>query len=285
MNSTRLGLGLAVLGLGIALFVGLPPNWWPNMPILIVRCGLFLSIVCTVIGIAMMLTSFLNARRVTMTIAELGYNAAIAGSIVTFVTAILSRSRLSIIACVVAITGVGIDYWFGPARTFIWSKPAESFSGGDLLRMGLQGEPLGWSRLYINNTIIAPSSKPMNISTLTIMGGNVSDKEITLDEAYFLSGIDGTRLDVKISWGGAPYKIREIKPIPAGAFLFIISDPIGPPNEGLSQEDFYKKWAIVTFIAKYNGVTQRIPFDQAAVKSMIPKPIEPFPHISPKKEH
>jgi hypothetical protein len=77
------------------------------------------------------------------------------------------------------------------------------------------------------------------------------------------------------------YKIQDIKPIPPGAFLFILSDPIGPPNVGLTQDDFFRKWAIIYFVAKYNGITQRIPFDQEAVKSMLPQPMQPFPHISP----
>jgi hypothetical protein len=79
--------------------------------------------------------------------------------------------------------------------------------------------------------------------------------------------------------------IQEIKAIPAGAFVFVMSDPIGPPKVGLSQDDFLNKWAIVTFIAKYNGITQRIPFDREAVKSMLPKSLEPYPHISPLNEH
>jgi len=215
--------------------------------------------------------------RPNMAVAEIGYNAALAGGIVALVLSVLKPSRIAVVACAIALTGVGLDYWFGPPRTFIWTKVSP------LSQWGLQGEPLGWSRLYINNTVISVS-KQDNIFTLTIMGGNVSDQEIKLDEAYFLSGIDGSRLDAKIGWAGAVYKVQEIKPIPAGALLFILSDAIGPANVGLSQDEFLKKWAIVTFVAKYNGTTQRIPFDRDAVKSMLPKPIDPFPHISPLKE-
>jgi hypothetical protein len=212
-----------------------------------------------------------------MTVADIGYNAALAGTIVAFAMAILKPSRIAVIACTIALTGVGLDYWFGPPRGFIWAK------GSPLgVRLGLEGEPLGWSRLFINNTVFSVS-KQDNISNLTIMGGNVGDQEIKLEDAYFLSGIDGTRLDAKIGWGGDEYKIQEIKPIPAGAMLFIMSDPIGPANGGLSQDDFLKKWTIIIFVAKYNGTTQRIRFNQDAVKSMLPKPMEPFPHISPLK--
>jgi hypothetical protein len=109
-------------------------------------------------------------------------------------------------------------------------------------------------------------------------------KKIKLDDAYFLSGIDSRRVNVTINWGGKRYKISEIKPIPAGAFLYIISDSIGP-DEGLTQDEFLNDWAIIYFIAKYNGITQRIPFDQEAVKSMLRRPLEPFPHVSPIDEH
>ena len=44
---------------------------------------------------------------------------------------------------------------------------------------------------------------------LTIMGGNVGTEEIKLDDLFFLSGIDGKRLNVKVGWGGTNYKTEE----------------------------------------------------------------------------
>jgi hypothetical protein len=227
-----------------------------------------------------------KSRKETMDISlsDVGLNASLAAGAVSAIAAFKHAPKIAIAAALIAWVGIGIDYWSGPQRGFIWEKPKE-FTGSDSLRTGLQGRPLGWSRLYINNTVVAPSGKPMNITNLSIMGGNVGDKEIKLDDAYFLSGIDGTRLNAKIAWAGAQYKIQEIKPIPAGAFLFIISEPIGPPNVGLLQNDFLNKWAIVAFIATYNGTEHRTTFDQSAMKSFLPKPLDPYPHISPIKDH
>ena len=103
-----------------------------------------------------------------------------------------------------------------------------------------------------------------------------------LDDAYFLSGIDGTRLDAKIGWGGNSYKVQDIRPIPAGA-MFFMSASFGRPGLGLSQEDFLQKWAITILVVVQNGVTQRVEFDQEKMKSLLPKPPQPFPHVSPIK--
>ncbi len=219
-----------------------------------------------------------------MTPADIGYNAALVAATASVLAAFRRYPRVAVIAAVLAWVGIGIDYWFGPPRTFIGFN--KNISGDDVLRMGLHGSPMGWSQLYINNTILAPPGKPMNISDLTIMGGNVGTEEIKLDDAYFISGIDGTRLDVKIGWGGAQYKIQEIKPIPPGAFVFIFSDPVGPKDfSGISQDEFLKTWAITNFVVRYNGATKRVTFDREAVKSALPKPMDPYPHIAPLKEH
>jgi hypothetical protein len=277
-------LAVSAFPMGAALMVApgylnlsgsaIPLTFWGGI-------GLTLALICAAAIVALR-GEARTIQEASMTTGEIGYNVALVAVAASFVAALKHAPRSAWFACAIALLGFGIDYWTGPPRVFIWSH--RSFTGSDLLRAGLNGSPMGWSQLYINDTALGAAAKPMNITELTLFGGNVSDKEITLDDAYFLSGIDSTRLDAKIGWGGTQYKIQEIKPIPAGAFVFIMSEPIGPPNVGLSQADFIDKWATVIFIAKYNGITQRVSFDREAVKSAIPKPSEPFPHISPLQE-
>jgi hypothetical protein len=210
-----------------------------------------------------------------MTVSDVGFNAALAGGIATLAAAFFRAPRAAIIACVLAWVGISVDYWWGPPRSFLWSSQTIASA------WGFKGEPLGWAPPLLGS-FTEQSMKTMNVTDVSIVGGNVSKQEVKLDDAYFLSGIDGTRLDAKISWGGSTYKVQEIKPIPAGAML-IMSASFGKPGVGLSQDDFMQKWAILIFVTVQNGVTQRNEFDQEKMKSFLPKPPQPFPHVSPIK--
>jgi hypothetical protein len=257
-----------------ALFFGLGA-YLSTFPTEIIRYAGLLVIAASIIGLAVWFWwGYRRPRVATLTPSDIAYNGALVAVVIAWAAAIFRGRRIAIAAAVIATIAVGVDYWFGPPRGLL--SPANF--------LGLEGGPIGWSRVYINDTVIAPSDKPMNINNLTIMGGNLSKEEIKLDDAYFISGMDSSRLDVKIVIAGALYKPQEIKPIPAGAMLFIKSDPIGPPNVGLSQDDFLRKWGAIIFIAKYNGMTKRIVFDQTEVKSFLPRPPAPFPHVSPLKE-
>lgn len=145
-------------------------------------------------------------------------------------------------------------------------------AGGETIRMGLHGSPVAWSRLYINGTAASRSGNLLNVSTLSIMGTNVSDREIKLDQAYFLCDLDGTKLNAQFGRGGMRYKIRDIPPLPPGAVFFVVSDPIGPKDAGLSPSEFLKTWATISFVAKYSGTTQKIEFDRQTVEAALPKP-------------
>ena len=212
----------------------------------------------------------------SVTPGEIGYNIALAAIIASFLAAFKRAPKAAWIACIVALLGLGVDYWTGPPRAFIWNRPN---------LFGLKGQPLGWSQLFINNTIISPTGKPMNITDLDMMGANLSDKEIKLDDIYFISGMDGERLNVKIGLGGTRYKIEDINPIPPKAIFFISSDPIGPPNTGFPQQEFLNKWGAMTLVVKFDGTEQRIAFDKDTVIASLPRPAEPFPHVSPKVQH
>jgi hypothetical protein len=59
----RLGTGLGVMGIGVALFMGLPPPWWPDMPPNLVHAGVAFGIALIFVGAALVLHSALGAAR------------------------------------------------------------------------------------------------------------------------------------------------------------------------------------------------------------------------------
>jgi len=144
--------------------------------------------------------------------------------------------------------------------------------GGEFVRTGRYASSVRWSRLYINGAAAPQPGTVLNVSTLSIMGTNVSDQEIKLDDVYFLCGGDERKLHAQIGRGGARYKIRDIGPLPPGALFFVVSDPVGPTEGDLSPSEFLKSCATVSFVAKYIGTTEQIDFDRQTVESALPKP-------------
>jgi hypothetical protein len=186
--------------------------------------------------------------------------------LISAVTALISLAarvtRYYSIAIIVALIGTGViiyDFYGGSEQL-----PA----GGETIR----GSSVQWSRLYINGAAASESGAVLNVSTVGIMGTNVSDAEVKLDEAYFLCGIDERRLNAQIGRGGARYKIRDVGPLPPGALFFVVSDPLGPVDAGLNPNEFLKTCATVSLVVKYNGTTQQIDFDRRMVESVLPKP-------------
>jgi len=221
------------------------------------------------------------AQRLVMAPADIGFNVALLASVASILSAIRRSPRLAIAACLVCLIAVGFDVITGPPRKFVWQ--GETSSGHNLLMAGLHGTPMGWGDLFLNDTVVSPSSRPVNIRNMSVFGGNTGDREVRIDDAYFLSGIDGSTIGVKIVWGAQTYKVTEIRPIPPGALLFLMSDPVAKDPDGMMQDEFLSKWSIVTLVVKYDGVEHRIPFDETAVKAAIPRALEPAPHISPLK--
>jgi hypothetical protein len=186
--------------------------------------------------------------------------------LISAVTALISLAarvtRYYSIAIIVALIGAGViiyDFYGGSEQL-----PA----GGEITR----GSSVQWSRLYINGAAASESGAVLNVSTVGIMGTNVSDAEVKLDEAYFLCGIDERRLNAQIGRGGARHKTQDVGPLPPGALFFVVSDPLGPIDAGLSPSEFLNTCATVSLVVKYNGTTQQIDFDRGTVQSALPKP-------------
>jgi hypothetical protein len=52
MKWELIGTGLAILALGVSMFLALPPPWWPKMPALLIQAGLMCGLALTVVGAA-----------------------------------------------------------------------------------------------------------------------------------------------------------------------------------------------------------------------------------------
>ena len=145
-------------------------------------------------------------------------------------------------------------------------------AGGETARMELHGRPVSWSKLYVNGAAASRPGNSSNVSTLSIMGANAGDQEIKFHELYFLRDRDGKKLAVQIGRAGARYKIQDAPSLPPGALFFVVSDPLGPTDQGLSVSEFLTAWTTISFVAKYNGMAQTIGFDRQTVELALPKP-------------
>jgi hypothetical protein len=192
-----------------------------------------------------------------------------AAAAASLMAAATSLGRYRLIATTAALATVGAI-----ALVYYQSHqgvPTDVAIGAADIQKNAQKGPVTWSRLYINSTAAPQAGTPSNISALSIAGTNVSAENIRLDDAYFLSAVDGTKLSGRIGRGGGRYEIRDASPLPPGAFFFILSDPIGPPDRGLSPDNLLKAWSTIYFVVKYNGTTQKIEFDREIVESLLAK--------------
>jgi hypothetical protein len=196
-----------------------------------------------------------------------------AAALVVATAAAVARYRIIAITAALIAGGAVIADYYGNFRgaSVAPEVPADREPGA----VQAHGGAVAWSRLYLDATSEPQPGKPATISSFSITGTNVSSGDIKFDEIYFVSGADGTRIDVQIGRDGMRYKVRDLAPLPPGAFFFVVSDSIGPTKAGLAADDFLKKWATISFVAKYDGATQQIEFDRKTVQSLLPNPSQP----------
>ena len=190
------------------------------------------------------------------------------------VAAAIARYRLT--AIIVALVGSGLIIFdrYGDFQQLWSGRQSDDETAPTELHRSHDGT-VAWSRLFINSAGVAERGKPLNVATLGIMGTNVSDRDITLEDAYFIGGLDGKKLKVQIGRGGGRYKIRDVGSLPPGAVFFVVSDPLGPTKEGVSSSEFLENWATLSFVARYNGTTQQLDFNRRTVEASLPKPVNP----------
>jgi hypothetical protein len=195
----------------------------------------------------------------SVTPADIAYNGAIAAATVAWFAAFWRKRSIAIIAAVIACAAVGFDFWYGPPRTFI----------------GVERGPWAW---FPAAQGFDAENNQFRYMRLEMVGTNVSEKEITLDDAYFISGITGAQVHLKVQMFDKMANISDLNSIPPKAVVGLIME-IGSPK-GLSAEDFLKLWGPFSFVAVYNETTQRIEFTREQTIQLVTRTLAPWPHVT-----
>jgi hypothetical protein len=255
----KIGISLTLLGLLGAGAIAVAPDqvWiiaWTLIAIAVI--GLVLLFLYHVATYRRQRGQEAASMMPSMTPADIGYNVAIAAAIIAWLAAFWRRRTVAIIAAVIACGAVGFDFWYGPPRgvifidkgTWQWMPIAIGYDIGRYSRFG-------------------------------ILGTNLSNKEVDLDDAYFVSGITGARVHLKVQVTDKVVAIDEINPVPPKAVVGLYME-LSPPK-GLTTEDFLKQWGPFSFVVTYGGKTQRIDFTrEQTVQLVTPKKSEPWPYIT-----
>jgi hypothetical protein len=202
---------------------------------------------------------------------DLSFWLAVAGAVVAIVAAIAHLRAVAAMAALFGLAAAALAA-YGNLEKEPGIPGAVRGTEAEGSRTAVQSGPIQWSRLSINTVPAAAPGKPPNIATLGIIGTNTGDQAIKIDDAYFLSGVDGTRLDATIDFAGSRKKPADMTPIPAGGLFFVLSNALGRPNLGLTEAEFLKTWGSLTFVVRFDGTSKRIRFDQDMVAEILPKP-------------
>jgi hypothetical protein len=167
----KISIVLALVGLlGAGAIMVSPGQVWIGWSLIIIA----------VVGFVILLLYHVISRRrqhgqaymIPMTPGDVGYNIAIVAAVTASLSAFWRKRTIAIMAAMVAVAAIGFDFWYGPPRTLIFLDHPDK----------LVGSPLGWklSAIYPLYNI----KEPTNFGTITIVGGNTSDKEVQLGPVF-----------------------------------------------------------------------------------------------------
>jgi hypothetical protein len=207
-----------------------------------------------------------------MTASDIGYNAAIAAAVVSLMGTVRRSPRVAVIACIVAWVGIGVDYWFGPPRTFFFLPQPIA----DQI-FKVKDSPMVWHVPSPMPTEYTLSDEPIYIDNILVQGNNIGDREVSLDDVYLISEMTGERLDLHLSYPGKDYFAKDLNPIPPGAVVVFFTDNFQP---ALSTNEFLRKWRTMTLIFRHDGQDHRIMFDEEAIRNRMPTHLLQGPHVT-----
>lgn len=186
--------------------------------------------------------------------------------------------------------GPFIQHWgeeLGP-----WPTESDGFTPNQLRKSpaNLAANPLDDWGLGIPMSV-GPGGNSFPIQALDFMSRNEGVAEVTVQEAYIVSGSTGVKREALVVIGGDLIPVSNINPIPRGApiaFRVSFLDFRTAENEfvgGIPEKEFFEQWVPLDFVIKYNGKTVRKPYDAkpfaAAFDSHRPKPLDP--HVTKKE--
>lgn len=144
-----------------------------------------------------------------------------------------------------------------------FNAPIPSAPNDPLAAMGYFGHSVAWMKRPIIGRTLVDNSR---IDDLSFAGVNVKGEEVEVKDAYAISGVDGSRLELKMMTFD-PFQIAppiDVRPIPARAPIFLTAQLNG--MGGISESDFRQHWATYSLVVEYRGdIPQRVLFDQGSV--------------------
>jgi hypothetical protein len=135
------------------------------------------------------------------------------------------------------------------------------------------GSPLGIRWPSARLVIVTP---PV-IYSIDVDAKSVGTEEITLKDAYVISGIDGSKVDMHVSTPPLPWiSPQEAAPVPPNTYLAFRA-----LFNNITEPDFFKNWENFSIVIQYNNSTLRHEFNRQWVIDQINQSHpESQPHVS-----
>jgi hypothetical protein len=145
-----------------------------------------------------------------------------------------------------------------------------------------EGTPLGmvWQSANLRTVSTAmPQGAANRILLFTVFGKNLGSQEISLQDGYIISSVDGERIPMRVNTNPFPdMNIDEAAPVPANTYINFTA-PFG--SSGITQAEFMQKWQGFAVVIKYDNKTIRHDFTREAVLAMVSALYpESVPHIT-----
>lgn len=179
-------------------------------------------------------------------------------------------------------------FLFGVTLFFDWAT-SQKASSPDVVTTGSlpkseAGTPLGvaWATARIGTKPLIPD-KPrgmVQIISFTVDAQNQSNEEIEIKDAYIVSGVDGSRVRLKISTPTDDIYPEEAAPIPPKATMHLIADF---SNTRLVEGDFVMKWNTFSVVIICGDKQIRHRYDALWVTAQMDEYHSDYrPHVSKK---
>lgn len=209
-----------------------------------------------------------DEKRLAVGLALLAGAAAVIGPIVEPWNYVLSLLLVGAAVVVLCWPHIRTYWWLSTART---STP-------DVAGAAADGQQLKWDD-HFGIEYSTQANGVVHMQTYNLSGINISSREITLQDAYFISGKTGDRLSLVVVAGPNDgfLKPSEINPVPPGATVTLRAHFNNP--QGFTADEMLARWGPILFYAHYDDEKHQKTFSEAAVAATFagfrPKQIGP----------
>jgi hypothetical protein len=139
------------------------------------------------------------------------------------------------------------------------------------------GEPIEWRPSFSQTMNMDGSS--YSACSIIFSGKNASSREISLEEAYLVSGVTGNIVPIMVNVGKLTgyielVPVTDINPVPPEAEIELVYEL----RPYLAEQDFMRLWGMVSLVVKYGGVEHRRTFDDETIARLFPR----VQHVPPR---